>query len=258
MQAGTGPPVLLVHSSVAGARQWRRLMGDLEDRFTLIAVNLIGYGRTPAWAEPSPQTLEDQGAIVASVAPEGSGGLSIIGHSFGGTVAMKAAALLGARVERLILIEPNPFYLLKQHGRDEAFAQSMEVRNRVKTKGGAGEWTAAAEWFADYWSGPGTWAAMPDERKGAFAEALKPNFHEWDAVMSETTSLAEWAKLLPAKTHIVSARETKQPLREIVELMQENCPGWKYEHFSEGGHMAPLTHPHIVNPLIASLLEGSG
>ena len=50
MNAGSsGPIVILVHSSVAGARQWRRLMDDLQDRFRIRAVNLFGYGKTPAW-----------------------------------------------------------------------------------------------------------------------------------------------------------------------------------------------------------------
>jgi pimeloyl-ACP methyl ester carboxylesterase len=45
-----GPVVMLVHSSPSGARQWRRLMEDLKDRFRVQAVNLFGYGETPALA----------------------------------------------------------------------------------------------------------------------------------------------------------------------------------------------------------------
>jgi pimeloyl-ACP methyl ester carboxylesterase len=45
VEAGSvGPVVMLVHSSVSGARQWRRLMEDLKDRFRVRAVNLFGYG----------------------------------------------------------------------------------------------------------------------------------------------------------------------------------------------------------------------
>jgi pimeloyl-ACP methyl ester carboxylesterase len=45
LEAGSsGPVVMLVHSSVSGARQWRRLMDDLKDRFRVRAVNLFGYG----------------------------------------------------------------------------------------------------------------------------------------------------------------------------------------------------------------------
>ena len=46
VEAGQGPTVLLLHSSVSGNRQWRALMTALSDRYHVIAPNLIGYGQT--------------------------------------------------------------------------------------------------------------------------------------------------------------------------------------------------------------------
>jgi pimeloyl-ACP methyl ester carboxylesterase len=257
IEVGAGPTVILVHSSVAGARQWRRLMSDMEDRFHLVAVNLFGYGHTPAWTSQQSQTLEDQAGLVEAALPDNDDPLCLVGHSFGGSVAMKAAAKLGKRVDKLVLLEPNPFYLLDQHRRSEAFAESMDLRNWIKRNGGSGDWAAAAERFADYWGGAGTWTSMSDERRDTFTEALKPNFHEWDAVMNETTTLDEWASALPNRTLVVSARHTVRPIREIVELMHEGCPAWRFEQINDGGHMAPLTRPDLINPIVSSFLEGS-
>ena len=75
--------------------------------------------------------------------------------------------------------------------------------------------------------------------------------------MDETTTLLEWAEALPRNAAVVSAQETVRPIREIVELMRKNCSAWHYEQVSDGGHMAPLSHPDIVNPLVASILEGA-
>lgn len=255
LEAGSGPVVVLVHSSVAGARQWRRLMEGLEDRFRLIAINLFGYGGTPAWTDRRRQTLDDQAGLIESVLPEDEDRVCLVGHSFGGSVAMKAAAKFGERVDRLALLEPNPFYVLDQHGRSDAFAECMDLRDWIKQCGAAGDWAKAAERFADYWGGPGTWASMPDERRATFVDALKPNFHEWDAVMDETTTLDGWARVLPDKTLVVSARRTVRPIREIVELMRSRCPAWRFEQIAEGGHMAPLTRPDLVNPIVASFLD---
>src|ERR1700727_547200 len=58
----------------------------------------------------------------------------------------------------------------------------------------------AAEKFADYWTGAGTWREMSPDRRLAFSEALKPNLFEWDAVMDDTTPIEEWAALLPRTT----------------------------------------------------------
>jgi pimeloyl-ACP methyl ester carboxylesterase len=255
LEAGTGPVVGLVHSSVAGARQWRRLMEEMQDRYRLVAVSLYGYDGTPAWDGPGRQTLEDQARLVVEALPGNASNVHLVGHSLGGTVAMKAASLLGARMGRLVLLEPNPFPLLDGNGHSEAFAESLALRAWIKQCGETGNWEVAAERFADYWGGRGSWAAMTEERRVAFAGRLPPNFHEWDAVMDDPTTLEEWAQSLPAKTMLVWAENTVRPIREIAELFRECCPSWRFEKIATGGHMAPLTHPDTVNPLISSFLD---
>jgi pimeloyl-ACP methyl ester carboxylesterase len=256
VEAGSvGPVVMLVHSSVSGARQWRSLMEDLRDRFRVRAVNLFGYGKTPPWPAEATQSLDDQARLVEAALPADAGEIYLVGHSFGGSVAMKAAARLAGRVARLVLLETNPFYLLAQSGRIDAFAEAMELRDCVKKFGALGEWATAAEKFADYWGGAGTWREMTLERRSAFAEALKPNFFEWDAVMNEATSVEQWASLLPRATLLVCDPGTVLPIREIAALLRRSGPGWTYTEVPGAGHMAPLTRPDLINPLVGSFLS---
>ena len=256
VEAGSaGPAVVLVHSSVSGARQWRRLMEALQDRFRVRAVNLFGYGKTPPWTGDRLQTLDDQAALVEAAVPPGP--VHLVGHSFGGSVAMKAAARLGSRVEKLVLLETNPFYLLAQAGQAEAFAEAWRLRDTVKECGGRDAWIEAAAVFGDYWGGAGTWATTPPERRAAFAEALKPNFHEWDAVMGETTTAAEWAARLPRDTLLVCDPETVRPIREIDAILRAANPAWQTASVAGAGHMAPLTRPELINPIVAGFLRGS-
>lgn len=255
IEIGKGEKVILLHSSVAGAKQWRSLMGTLADDFHVVAINLFGYGETRAWKDASPQSLEDQAKLVEPFLPADGGEISIVGHSFGGSVAMKAAALFKCRVRRLVLIEPNPFYLLAQNGRAEAYQEAVNLRDAIKSNGQAGTWKVAAEIFANYWTGAGSWDAMPDDRKSKFAQALKPNFHEWDAVMNEQTLLSEWESDLPKDTTILSAEDTVQSIAEIVALMEKHISGWNFEQISHGGHMAVMTKPELLNPIVVSALK---
>ena len=255
LEAGSGPVVMLVHSSVSGARQWRRLMDDLKDDFHVRAVNLYGYGRTPPWLIDAPQTLDDQARLVETALPTNADTFCLVGHSFGGSVAMKLAAGLSGQVTRLVLLETNPFYLLKQSGQADAFAEAMDLRNCIKKYGSLGEWAIAAEQFADYWGGAGSWQNMPAERRISFAEALKPNYFEWDAVMDEITPAEEWARLLPHSTLLVSDPNTVFPIREITAILRRSCPMWTYKEIAGGGHLAPLTRPDLINPLVRSFLR---
>jgi pimeloyl-ACP methyl ester carboxylesterase len=133
-------------------------------------VNLYGYGRTPPWFSDAPQSLEDQARLVETALPTNADNFYLVGHSLGGSVAMKLAARLSGRVSMLVLLETNPFHLLKQSGRAEAFAEVMELRNCVKKFGAIGEWATAAEQFADYCGGAGSWQNMPAERRIALLE----------------------------------------------------------------------------------------
>ena len=87
LEAGSsGPVVMLVHSSAAGARQWRRLMDDLKTDFRVRAVNLFGYGKTPPWPPAVPQSLDDQARLVEAALPANAEEVCLVGHSFGGSV----------------------------------------------------------------------------------------------------------------------------------------------------------------------------
>ncbi|CAG1008910.1 Cis-3-alkyl-4-alkyloxetan-2-one decarboxylase [Burkholderiales bacterium] len=251
---GAGESVVLVHSSVSGSRQWRALVDALKDRFRVLALNLFGYGETTRWSGTSPQTLYAQAQLVLALCEDVADPVHLVGHSFGATVSMKAASLLGRRVGKLVLLEPNPFHLLKQHGRTDAFLESRALRDHVKCFGSLGDWTAVAERFADYWMGDGSWATMPEKRRQAFMQSLPPVFHEWDAVMDEETPVGEWSRM-PARTLVVSTADTRRPIREIVAILARACPGWRFEELPEGGHMAPLTRPDLVNPIVRRFLE---
>jgi pimeloyl-ACP methyl ester carboxylesterase len=250
---GRGPPCVLVHSSVSGNRQWRALSNELGDRHRFLAVNLYGYGETPPWPAATRQSLADQARLIAAVCDEVGEPVDLVGHSFGGSVALESAALLGPRVRSLVLLEPNPFYLLEQGGRTEAFRDVQALRDHTKRFGALNDWTSAAERFADYWLGDGAWSAMPEKRRAAFAESLPPIFHEWDSVMCEQTTIERCAALT-CRTLVVSDRSTRRPIREIVELLQEACPRWSFR-FIDGGHMAPVTRPELVNPVVGEFLD---
>ena len=252
---GQGQPVILIHSSVSANRQWRALSETLRDRYRVLAVNLFGYGNTSPWTGTTPQSLHAQAELVLALCDEVAGPVHLVGHSFGGSVALKAATLLGRRVERLILLEPNPFHLLQQAGRSEAFLEARRLRDHVKLFGALRDWRTVAERFADYWLGDGAWSTMPDKRRTAFIDSVPPNFHEWDAVMTEETTLADW-RTLAAATLVVSDQATRRPIREIVELFAEACPHWSFRSITQGGHMAPLTRPDLINPIVREFLDG--
>ena len=251
---GSGPAVVLVHSSASGHRQWQRLVEALQSRYRLIAVNLFGYGKTSSWPGTRPLTTADQAELVAAAVELAPEPVALIGHSLGGAVAFEAAAKLSGRVRVLVVFEPILFGHLKAHGPVTAYDEIAGVASRYNELARTGDWNAVGEWFVDYWTAPGTWAAMPAERKQNMFAMLPAVVQEWGMATTGTRPLEGWSTIT-APVHLIRAADTRTPTREIVKLLAKTYPTWQVHEVPSGGHMAPLARPDLVNPLIAAALD---
>ena len=134
IEDGHGSAVMLIHSTVAGNKQWRKLIEYLSQQYRVIAPNLFGYGSTPNWSKNRNQTLSDQVDLLRVFFDQNES-ISIVGHSFGGSVAMMAAKEYPEKTKKLVLIEPNPFYLYWKHHSDrDSYQEALNLRNIIKDK----------------------------------------------------------------------------------------------------------------------------
>jgi pimeloyl-ACP methyl ester carboxylesterase len=253
-EAGAGPPVVLLHSSVAGNRQWRKLTALLSARHRVIAPNLHGYGDTSCVDADGPHTLPAAAQVVLQLC-DGlalDGPLRVVGHSWGGAVALWLARTLGPRVTHLALYEPMLPGLLAGHDRAEA-ADTAAMHADVARLSAAGEWTALAQRFTDYFNGDGAWAASPPERQQAIANLLPPNPPEWDAAMVPVR--AEVFAAISARTLLMCGGATRPALRAIATVLQQQFPHWALDVVPDCGHMAPLTHVDTINARLLRFLS---
>ena len=156
-------------------------------------------------------------------------------------------------VRVLIAFEPILFGYLKAHGPADAYGEIAKPASRFTELARTGDWNAAGELFIDYWAALGTWAAMPEERRQATAAMLPPVVHEWDMAVG-MRPLDGW-RSIAAPVHLISAADTRAPTHEIVKLLAKTYPDWHMHEIPSGGHMAPLSRPDLVNPLIAAALD---
>lgn len=101
-QSGEGPPLLLLHGWGASSRYWFSTQARLADRHTSYALDLPGFGASPALGRPggiarlAELTIEFADAL-------GLAEFDLNGHSFGGAVATYIAAHWPTRVRRLVI-----------------------------------------------------------------------------------------------------------------------------------------------------------
>lgn len=101
-QAGSGPPLLLLHGWGSSSRVWRETMLALGDRQTCYAPDLPGFGQSPAMGAPT--ATADLAELIVSFANQlDLQRFALVGHSFGAAVAVYIAARHPQRVSRLAL-----------------------------------------------------------------------------------------------------------------------------------------------------------
>jgi pimeloyl-ACP methyl ester carboxylesterase len=108
-EQGKGPPVLLLHGFGASTFTWRHIAPELAQTHRVIAVDLKGFGQSDKPFDER-YSVSDQAELLAQLIEDKDlRDLTIVGHSFGGGVALRLAleanARLQGRISRLVLLD---------------------------------------------------------------------------------------------------------------------------------------------------------
>jgi pimeloyl-ACP methyl ester carboxylesterase len=106
--SGGGSPLVLAHGAAADHTTFRTVGPLFARRFAVHAIDRRGRGASgdgPAYSIE--REYEDVAAVVDTFAAETGGGVDVVGHSFGGRVAL-GAALRSAGMRRLVVYEGAP------------------------------------------------------------------------------------------------------------------------------------------------------
>jgi esterase len=134
---GAGPPVAILHGLFGSGRNWQSIALQLAARHRVVAFDLRNHGASP-WADGMSygEMVDD---LRASLRARSIGQAALLGHSMGGKVAMLAALLHPAEVDRLVVADiapaPNPPTLLAYiRAMREADLRGVTRRSEVDTQ----------------------------------------------------------------------------------------------------------------------------
>jgi pimeloyl-ACP methyl ester carboxylesterase len=230
-------------------------MGLLADRFKILAPDSYGSGQTPDWHSDRTISLQDEVDLLASVLEKAGEQVTLVGHSYGGAIALKIALLFPQRVKALALFEPT-FFSVVEHERPSP-NDVDGIRQAVAAAGAAldnGDSYLAARYFIDFWMGPGSWEKTPEERKPAVAESVR-NVRRWGhALFSEPTALNSFSQLNVPVLYMVGGK-SQLSAHAVAKRMVATLPNAELREFAQMGHMGPVTHPDVVNTAIAAFLQ---
>lgn len=256
-ETGGGEAVILLHASASSSAQWRSLIEGLQGRWHVLAPDFHGYGQTDPRPEPALPGLGDDAALVDAILGRSTERFHLVGHSYGGAVALRVAADRPARLLSLTLIEPVAFHLL---GRAPAGTREHDLLREVAAIAAAvtdaaatGDDERGMAQFIDYWSGAGTWLRLRPEVRHALASQTAQVARDFRAVTSERARFGQLRRIA-VPTLVLRGTISPAPTLRIAELVAQLLPKARLETVDGAGHLLPLTHGEAVNAAVADHL----
>lgn len=248
---GSGEPVVMIHCSSATRSEWQSLCETLNADFRSIAIDQWGCGQRTPWTDQGEFNLVSEAAPIIEFIRNIGTPVHLVGHSYGGGVALKIAREQPELIRSLTLIEPSSFHLLKGGDPDDQILlqEVIAVAEAVSEAVSSGNYWGGAGHFVDYWSGEGTWDAMPHKLQMTLSQTLGKVILDFGALLNEPASLEDYATIA-CPTLILCGERARRPSRRIVQMLAGAMPEAYVQEVAGAGHMSPLTHPDVVNNLI--------
>jgi len=254
-ETGSGAAVVCIHCNASSSSQWRGLMDLLSPTHRVLAPDSYGSGKSSDWHSDRSISLADEVEFMEPVLARLQAPITLIGHSYGAAVALKAALTYPVHVQALVLYEPTLFALIDASTPPPNHADG--IRNAVAAAGAAldgGDRNSAARAFIDYWLGEGAWENTPAQRRQPIADSVV-NVRRWGhALFTEPTPIHMFHHLDIPILYMIGKRSTAAA-RAVGQILIPVLSRVRTVEFKELGHMGPITHPEAVNAAIKSFLE---
>ena len=195
----------------------------------MLAPDLLGYGAHP-WPVGEPfhfrQDVDPLAELLAGRPAD------VVGHSYGGFVALQLALRHPALVRSIAVYDPVAFHVLTPAERAAGFTGIRDTYEPPVDEA----WLAA---FVDWWNGPGAWANLAPATQAGFRAV------GWKLSQEVASLMADRSDYRAIEVPVLVLGGGQSPLaeRQTVERLAQTLPHARLDMFAGLGHMGPITHP---------------
>ena len=244
-ESGSGPAIVFVPGSCSTGAAWRPIISAL-DGFRCVTTSVLGYGKT-AERRGSDCAIADEVDAVEAVMRRAGGRVHLVGHSFGGLVAV--ATTLRTRPASLTVIEAPAVMLLRDQGEEAHHRAFRAMTDDYFAAFGRGEPAAIAA-MIDFYGGSGTFASWPQRLRDYAIETTAVNIRDWQSAYGFPLSKAVLSAVtIPVL--VLRGGTSPEAVRRANELLAESMNG-SVATVEGAAHFMIATHAGEVAQLIAA------
>lgn len=250
----TASSYVFVHGSAGAGAQWGPMAALLRPGESCLCPDLVGYGSGPAFERGS-YRFQDEVAIVERALQAAACPSVLVGHSFGGVVALATALAHPDLVTHLVLIEPVAFALLdgELHGasRQRLFAFCDRIDGLVQL----GRHADAAQAFFEVWELGELWDALGDKRRKGIELAMPKVAAECALVHAAAFTASDIARRLNTPTLVLRGSASPRLAREVCAVLADASPCCTLADLPGANHMSPFLR---AQQILAAIREFCG
>ena len=218
--------VVFIHSTGLGPFMWAPDKDAAGEARLHMPVNL-GYAPGGELARPQTMGLAKEVDALCKQLGTLEGDVHLVGHSYGGLVALQLARSGRLPVRSLYVYEPVLFASLRERVDEFTAEATNEVHSMYANRqsfddaerGGDDAWL---EQFVDYWNGAGAWGAMPPKAKDAMRRVGWKMHLEVRAIATQARPFEAYA--MPIPTTVVSGGRSTAASRRCRACWPNGCP----------------------------------
>ena len=248
-EAGSGPPLVLIHSGVTDRRMWSDHLEPLGAAgYRVVAIDLPGFGD----AELPPGEQAPWQDVLGAMDELGIERAALVGNSMGGAVALRVALVAPERISTLVLVSAPPPGLEPSPELKAVWQAEEDALER-------GDVDGAVAAVVDGWTLPDAPQALRDQvatmQRRIFELGLEAEFAEAPDPLDEDP--ARMGEIQAPTLVAVGARDMSDFL-DGAKAMAEQIPNARLEVIEQAGHLSPLETPERFRVLVLGFLKSYG
>lgn len=236
-EQGAGDARLFVHCSLGNHQTLLPLANELSPARNVF-FDLPGHGKSGAWLGEDYQTECLTICTDLLDAPA-----HVVGHSFGGTVALRLAIERPDLVSRLTLIEPVLFAAVTEPKARAAYETMMQPFVAACE---AGDLEATARAFMGMWGAGPDWSDMPQAMRDRIVGQIHLVPASAPAIEDDVHGVVARLSSVRCPVDLIAGGDTQPVIAAILDRLEHDISDTRRAVIDGARHMVPITHPKHV------------